>query len=172
MGDDKVIIPGYIMVTHWFIILTLLLTIVALAIRAYDRNEKIKWAKNNLRVLALLSILSPPLFFVSFLNISYKRLPYGDGEARLNLHNMYLDCKAYWADNGSDQDCNITILNQPGIELFSEDVYIEGHGTEATFIATAQHKRSPNVYTINGKGQIAGHEPINLVERPVLSLFR
>ena len=67
MGNDKVIIPGYIMVTHWFIILTLLLTIVALAIRAYDRNEKIKWAKNNLRVLALLSILSPFLFYASLL---------------------------------------------------------------------------------------------------------
>jgi len=173
MGNDKVIIPGYIMVTHWFIILTLLLTIVALAIRAYDRNEKIKWAKNNLRVLALLSILSPLLFDASFLNISYKWHPNGDAEAKVNLHSMYLACKAYWVDEGPDKSCSVAIASRTTYGYIpSPEVYIQSEGIKKEFHGLANHHKSPNLYTVDAQGKIDYGRPPILVERPALSLFR
>ena len=68
---------------------------------------------------------------------------------------MYLACKAYWADNGSDQECNVSIASQPEVGYIKSDrINIEGHGTEKTFSATAFHEEGDEVYKMDVNGSI------------------
>jgi len=81
--------------------------------------------------------------------------PSYDSDAKSNLHNLYLGCKAYWADNGGDKECNVfTVANDNYFYVQTEGVNIEGHGNESTFTATAQHMDSDNVFTMDAKGNI------------------
>jgi len=79
-----------------------------------------------------------------------------------NLHNLYLGCKAYWAEAGSEQDCRMDIVTAVEYGFVqSEGVIIEGHGTESTFTATA-HYPGPKFdfmdstisYTVDAKGEV------------------
>jgi hypothetical protein len=72
------------------------------------------------------------------------------------LHNVYLGCKAYWADSGSLSSCDNTqyTLTTYGY-IQSADVSIVGTGTETAFAGTAQNTNSTNSYSINSLGTIA-----------------
>ena len=76
-------------------------------------------------------------------------------DAKSNLHNLYLVCKAYWAEQGSDQKCDVSIASQPAYGFVKfESVNISGQGTETTFTATAQHQNSTTQYTMDANGNI------------------
>jgi len=78
-----------------------------------------------------------------------------NSDARSNLHNLYLGCKVYWATQGNDKECTISIASQPDHGFVkSEHVSLEGHGTESTFTATAQHQDSTTRYTMEANGYI------------------
>ncbi len=78
-----------------------------------------------------------------------------ESDAKYNLHHLYLGCKDYWADNGGDKECEVaTVSTQDYGFVQSDRVNIEGHGTESTFTATAQHMDSTKSYTMDAKGYI------------------
>jgi len=74
---------------------------------------------------------------------------------KANLHNVYLGCKAYWADNGSDSVCTHEIaqstaygyVNSPNVELVA-------FGNESEFLGFAYNKKSPKVFKLNALGAI------------------
>ncbi len=78
-----------------------------------------------------------------------------ESDAKSNLHHLYLGCKDYWADNGGDKACEVaTVSTQDYGFVQSDRVNIEGHGTESTFTATAQHMDSTAVFTMDANGSI------------------
>ena len=78
-----------------------------------------------------------------------------ESDAKYNLHHLYLGCKAFWEDNGGDKECEVaTVSTQDYGFVQSDRVNIEGHGTESTFTATAQHMDSTAVFTIDAYANI------------------
>ncbi len=84
----------------------------------------------------------------------YKARSY-DSDAKSNLHNVYIACKAYWADTGSNSTCNSTDYTSTTYGYIqSADVSISGSGVDWAFIAIAQNTNSTNSYSIDQKGTI------------------
>ena len=52
-------------------------------------------------IIGILAAIAIPQFN------QYKARAY-DTASKADLHNIYLACKAYWSDNGSDQSCSST----------------------------------------------------------------
>ncbi|MBT5985787.1 MAG: prepilin-type N-terminal cleavage/methylation domain-containing protein, partial [Nitrospina sp.] len=52
-------------------------------------------------IIGILAAIAIPQFN------QYKARAY-DTASKSDLHNIYLACKAYWSDNGSDQSCTTT----------------------------------------------------------------
>ena len=78
-----------------------------------------------------------------------------DSDAKANLHNIFLACKAYWADNGSESNCTPTIASGPKYGYIqSADVNISGSGTETDFSATARNNNSEKSFRIDSNGTI------------------
>jgi type IV pilus assembly protein PilA len=78
-----------------------------------------------------------------------------DSNARYDLHNLYLGCKAFWAEKGSDNDCNVSIVSSTTYGFVqSREIKINGSGTEKTFTAKAQHQSSSNEFEIDAAGNI------------------
>ena len=62
-------------------------------------------------------------------------------DVKSSLHNLYLTCKAYWGDVGSNQSCSIvTVLNNEyGFIQSPRITVITDNGVETTFRAAAKH---------------------------------
>ena len=58
-------------------------------------------------IIGILAAIAIPQFN------QYKARAY-DTASKADLHNIYLACKAFWSDNGSDQSCNQQMLNSDG----------------------------------------------------------
>ncbi len=78
-----------------------------------------------------------------------------NSEAKSNLHDIFLSCKGYWADSGSDKNCDVDIarLTTYGY-VQSEQVSISAGGTETTFSAQAQHEEGTKTFAIDANGKI------------------
>ena len=103
-------------------------------------------------VIAIIGILAA----IAIPNFNkYKTRAY-NSDAKSNLHNVYLACKAYWADSGSQSTCDsaqYTLTTYGYIQ--SADVSITSvTGTETAFSGTAQNTNSTNFYSINSLGTI------------------
>ncbi len=85
---------------------------------------------------------------------SYKARNY-PSVTKSNLHNIYLACKAYWADSGSDKNCSVDIarLTTYGY-IQSKNVSVSGSGTETTFTAKSRHAKGTKTFTMNSIGAI------------------
>jgi len=78
-----------------------------------------------------------------------------DSDAKDNLHNIFLACKAYWADNGSDAVCtSMKIKSTLYGYIQSADVSISANGPENDFSATAQNTNSENTFRMDSNGTI------------------
>jgi len=78
-----------------------------------------------------------------------------DSDTKANLHNVFLACKAYWADNGPANNCTPAIVSQPEYGYIqSADLNISANGAETDFSATAQNVNSKHTFSIDSEGTI------------------
>ena len=116
-----------------------------------SRNEKGFTLIELLIVIAIIGILAA--IAIPQFN-QYKARAY-DSDTKSNLHNLYLGCKAYWAEQGSASDCDVTTVTSVEYGYVqSVKVSIDGSGNETAFIATSQHLDSTVAYTMDPKGLI------------------
>ena len=103
-------------------------------------------------IIGILAAIAIPQFR------AYKLRGY-NSDTKANLTNLFLSCKAYWADNGRDSACNEKDVantnygfeNSPGITITIPD----DSNTKSAFAATAVNSKVPGIiYAINSSGTI------------------
>ena len=102
-------------------------------------------------IIGILAAIAIPQFS------AYKNRAY-QSDAKGNLHNIYLACKAYWADNVGTNVCTTALATgttygwvaSTGVGVTITD------GTETLFGATALHASdaSTTTYTMDSNGNI------------------
>ena len=102
-------------------------------------------------IIGILAAIAIPQFS------AYKNRAY-QSDAKGNLHNIYLACKAYWADNVGSSACSTTIATGTTygwVASTGVTVTIVA-GVEPTFSATAIHgsDASTTTYTMDSNGNI------------------
>ena len=104
-------------------------------------------------IIGILAAIAIPQFS------AYKNRAY-QSDAKGNLHNIYLACKAYWADNVGTLPCTTAIATGTTygwVPSTGVTVTITGGAdTETNFQATAQHgsDASNTLYTMDQNGNI------------------
>jgi hypothetical protein len=80
-----------------------------------------------------------------------------DSDTKANLHNIYLACKAYWADSGSSSNCDLDIaaLTTYGYIQSSRVVVAGNGGHEKKFNITAMHQESKKAFEVDELGGIS-----------------
>ena len=116
------------------------------------RNEKGFTLIELLIVIAIIGILAA--IAIPQFN-AYKTRAY-NSDAKAHLHNLYLACKAYWADNVSSDGCSVTLATQStyGLVQGGNVTVTVGTRPETTFTATATHQSGNVAYTISSDGSI------------------
>jgi len=78
-----------------------------------------------------------------------------DSDAKANLHNMFLACKGYWAETGSENNCTPAIASGLAYGYIqSADVNVSANGAGADFSGTAQNINSDKTFSIDSNGTI------------------
>ena len=99
-------------------------------------------------IIGILAAIAIPQFNM------YKERGY-DSDAKANLHNIYIACKAYWGDSGSNAECTSTYYSSTTYGYIqSNDVSVVASGVDWAFNATAQNTNSTNSYSIDQRGSI------------------
>ncbi|MCL0039458.1 prepilin-type N-terminal cleavage/methylation domain-containing protein [Nitrospinaceae bacterium] len=100
-------------------------------------------------IIGILAAIAIPQFN------QYKARAY-DTASKADLHNIYLACKAYWSDTGSDQSCSETEAGGANYGFAaSSSVTVNASGNETGWSATAKHASSSTTFTMNASGNIS-----------------
>jgi len=100
-------------------------------------------------IIGILAAIAIPQFN------QYKARAY-DTASKADLHNIYLACKAYWSDSGSDQSCNLGEASGANYGFApSPGVTVSASGNETGWGATAKHASSSQTFTMNASGNIS-----------------
>jgi type IV pilus assembly protein PilA len=100
-------------------------------------------------IIGILAAIAIPQFN------QYKERGY-DSDAKANLHNVYIACKAYWGDSGSAATCNSAqYLSTTYGYIQSADVSISATGVDWAFAAQARNTNTTNTYNIDQAGTIS-----------------
>ena len=101
-------------------------------------------------IIGILAAIAIPQFS------AYKQRIY-NSDTQAILHNLYLSCKAYWADNGASSACATSDITSTtyGFTSSPEMTITIGTGIEKVFAATAANGNVPGVtYSIDSAGTI------------------
>ena len=102
-------------------------------------------------IIGILAAIAIPQFS------AYKNRAY-QSDAKAHLHNIFLACKAYWADNVGTDVCTTALATGTTYGwVASTDVEVDiPTGLETTFQATSKHKSdaSSTTYTMDENGNI------------------
>ena len=102
-------------------------------------------------IIGILAAIAIPQFS------AYKNRAY-QSDAKGNLHNIFLACKAYWLDNAGTDACTTAIATGTAYGWVASTgvTVLLPVGVEATFSATAQHgsDASNTLYTMDQNGNI------------------
>ena len=100
-------------------------------------------------IIGILAAIAIPQFN------QYKARAY-DTASKADLHNIYLACKAYWSDSGSDQGCSTSSVQSANYGFApSTGVTVSASGDETSWSATANHASSSTTFTMNASGNIS-----------------
>ena len=100
-------------------------------------------------IIGILAAIAIPQFN------QYKARAY-DTASKADLHNIYLACKAYWSDTGSDQSCSETEAGGANYGFApSPGVTVSASGNETAWSATAKHASSSTTVTMTASGNIS-----------------
>ena len=101
-------------------------------------------------IIGILAAIAIPQFN------QYKARAY-DTASKADLHNIYLACKAYWSDDGSDQSCTNAVASGADYGFAaSPGVATNASGNETGWSATAKHSSSGTTFTMDASGNITG----------------
>jgi type IV pilus assembly protein PilA len=102
-------------------------------------------------IIGILAAIAIPQFS------AYKNRAY-QSDAKANLHNIFLACKAYWADQSGTDNCTVATVTGAdyGFAASTNVTVTITTAVEATFAATATHSSdaSNTTYTIDPNGNI------------------
>jgi prepilin-type N-terminal cleavage/methylation domain-containing protein len=102
-----------------------------------------------LGIIGVLAAIAIPVF------AQYKDRAY-DADVKSHLHNIFLACKSYWADEGSASECTVPTAGSPEYGYIqTSKITIVASGGEITFNGTASHADSSTTYTIDSLGSIS-----------------
>jgi type IV pilus assembly protein PilA len=97
-------------------------------------------------IIGILAAIAIPQFS------AYKNRAY-QSDAKANLHNAFLACKAFWADEGGTVAC---VNDATGIQLAEYGFVVTAAvpvlittATEADFVATATHSKDTTAQTFS-----------------------
>jgi prepilin-type N-terminal cleavage/methylation domain-containing protein len=116
------------------------------------RNQKGFTLIELLIVIAIIGILAAiaiPQFS------AYKRRAY-DSDAKANLHNLFLACKAYWGDGKGTDECDAGVMvgTVYGFQQSTNITVGISNATEEGYTATSKHADSANTFTMDPAGNI------------------
>jgi len=99
-------------------------------------------------IIGILAAIAIPQFN------QYKTRSY-DSDAKANLHNIYIACKAYWGLAGSGNTCTLNIAKQSAYGFIqSSNISIASSGSDWIFSASAMNINSSHSFSIDYNGQI------------------
>ena len=103
-------------------------------------------------IIGILAAIAIPQFS------AYKNRAY-QSDAKGNLHNIFLACKAYWSDNTGSDSCTTAIAAQTSygwVESANVEVTFTD-GTESAFKASAKHTSdsTSTSFTMDSVGNIS-----------------
>ena len=101
-------------------------------------------------IIGILAAIAIPQFN------QYKARAY-DTASKADLHNIYLACKAFWSDEGSDKDCSTSSVQSANYGFApSTGVTVGSSGNETGWQATAKHNSSSSTFRMDMSGNITG----------------
>ena len=84
---------------------------------------------------------------------AYKRRAY-DSDAKANLHNLFLACKAYWGDETGTSTCSLAEMTAStyGFNQSTNIVIAITNVTETGYASNASHTASTSTYIMEAAG--------------------
>lgn len=102
-------------------------------------------------IIGILTAIALPQF------ATYKQRAY-DSDAKANLHNLFLACKAYWTETHGGNDCSLGLAEQASYGFNqSKNIVItipNANAQELSWGAQAKHKSSTNTFTMTPAGSM------------------
>lgn len=102
-------------------------------------------------IIGILAAIAIPQFN------QYKARAY-DSDSKAALHNLYLACKAYYADNTSAGTCSLAVAKGTTygfVQSNSVTVTVTTATPETSFAGTAKHSSSTRTFSIDSNGNIS-----------------
>ena len=99
-------------------------------------------------IIGILAAIAIPQFN------QYKTRSY-DSDAKANLHNIYIACKAYWGITGSGNNCSLAIAKATAYGYIqSANVSMTSGGIDWAYSANGRNVNSSHSFSIDHMGAI------------------